>query len=490
MSGDARRPVLIGVGAVSQREEDPSRASEAVELMARALECAAEDAGGRHWLEAVDAIAVPRGFWEYGDPGRLVAERVGAKRARTQLAEIGVLQTRLFGEACRAIADGRAEVVAVCGGEAKYRSHCAERLGREAPNTPQPDAQADEVWRPEGDLLHRLEIERHLALPVRQYALIENALRHAEGQRLDAHRDEVARLWASMSRAAAGNPEAWRREALDAAQIRDAGGSNRMLAFPYTKHHNSQWNVDQAAGLIFASAAAARRAGVPESQWVHPRAVVDSNHLLPLVERAELHRCPAFGIAGRRAFERAELSVDELGVLELYSCFPVAVRVQQRELGIDPARPPSLTGGMAFAGGPLNNFVLQAAVAMARQLRAGPETKGLLTAVSGILSKQGVSLWSSHSGPEFAFDDVSDEAERATGRVAVDPDFAGRARVAGYTVLYGREGPGQSVLIADGPGGERALVAASDPALARAAIEGEIIGREVEIGPERASLVD
>ena len=37
-----------------------------------------------------------------------------------------------------------------------------------------------------------------------------------------------------------------------------------------------------------------------------------------------------------------------------------AVEVFAAELGIDPARDLTVTGGMPFAGGPLNNYVLQA----------------------------------------------------------------------------------------------------------------------------------
>ena len=60
---EQQTPVLIGFGAVMQREDDPARAVEPVALMARALERAADDAGSRRWLERADAIAVPRGFW-------------------------------------------------------------------------------------------------------------------------------------------------------------------------------------------------------------------------------------------------------------------------------------------------------------------------------------------------------------------------------------------------------------------------------------------
>src|SRR4030095_14931304 len=113
-----------------------------------------------------------------------------------------------------------------------------------------------------------------------------------------------------------------------------------------------------------------------------------------------------------------------------YSWCPVAVRVQQRELGIPIQQPVTVTGGMAFAGGPLNNFVLQAAVGLAQRLRAEPGGAGMLNAVSGMLTKQGVSLWSSGAGPAFASADVSAEAQRETPPVEPAEGFSAAARVA------------------------------------------------------------
>jgi acetyl-CoA C-acetyltransferase len=291
-----------------------------------------------------------------------------------------------------------------------------------------------------------------------------------------------------MSRVAAENPDAWTRDFVALDRIRDARADNRMLAFPYTKLHNSQWNVDQAAGLIFTSAALARREGVPESQWIHLRAVVESNYMLPLVHRAELHRCAAFRIAGRRAAELASLRLAQLAHLELYSCFPVAVRVQQRELGIPRQLPVTVTGGMAFAGGPLNNFVLQAAVRLAQCLREEPGGAGMLNAVSGMLTKQGVSLWSTQPGPAFAWADVSTEAERETRRVEVAAGFTGTARVAGYTVLFAGEEATHTVLLCDTADGARAVAVSEDPALAREGTTHELCGRELEISGSGVKL--
>ena len=62
-------------------------------------------------------------------------------------------------------------------------------------------------------------------------------------------------------------------------------------------------------------------------------------------------------------------------MVEVYSCFPAAVRVQQRALGLDPTGPPTVTGGMAFAGGPFNNFVLQSIAEVVPAPRAGPDVR-------------------------------------------------------------------------------------------------------------------
>ena len=148
MQLDPRTPVLVGVGAIQQKLDDPLSAREPIELMIAALQCAADDAGSRELLAQADSIRVPRGFWDYSDPGRLIAQRFGARRAKTLLAEIGVLQTTLFGGAVEAIATGQAEVVLVTGGEAKYRSLRAQIGAVEIANTMQTDVEPDVVLRP------------------------------------------------------------------------------------------------------------------------------------------------------------------------------------------------------------------------------------------------------------------------------------------------------------------------------------------------------
>jgi acetyl-CoA C-acetyltransferase len=84
-------PVLVGIGVISQRQEDPTAAKEAIALMVDATRAAAADAGAPDILKLWDYVYVPQGRWQYKNPAGLVARAVGASNATTVLAKIGIL---------------------------------------------------------------------------------------------------------------------------------------------------------------------------------------------------------------------------------------------------------------------------------------------------------------------------------------------------------------------------------------------------------------
>lgn len=293
MTLDPRTPVLVGVGALTERPDDPAQACEPLEGMARAVEAAARDAGSKALLEKIDSIWTPRGFWAYSDPGRLLAARFGADRARTVVAEVGILQTTILGRAAAAIAAGRSEVAVIVGGEARDRETRLRRQGLEAQRTEQSDSEPDEILRPHAEIMGRVEIELGLVTPTIQYAMIDNALRFHEDQSLADHRAELAALWGDFNRVAVANPRAWNREPRTGEEIVTPSDDNRLLAFPYTKSLVSQWNVNQSGALVLCSLERARALGLDPKRFVYPLCVVDSEHMVTLSERAEMHRAPA-----------------------------------------------------------------------------------------------------------------------------------------------------------------------------------------------------
>ena len=485
MSVDDRTPVLAGVGTAVQRMDDPTEAAEAVGLMAQALAAAIDDAGPSGLIGRLDQVRVTQGTWGYTDPARWVADAVGAPQARSYLADVGILQTAVMGDAAAAIASGAADVVAVVGGEAKYRGLRASITGIDAPDTDQGGAKPDEFVTPHGMIISRAEIDTGLVMATHHYAMIENARRFADSQTIEEHRDEVAGLWARFAEIAAANPDAWFRDGMDAEAIATPANGNRMLAWPYTKWHNSQWNVDQAAALVFCSAGTARALGISPDRWVFPWAAAESNHMVPVTERPELHRSPGFAHAGKALGDHAGMAPNEADHIDLYSCFPIAVRTQVLELGIDSDRDLTVTGGMTWAGGPLNNYVIQAAVKLAQALRADPGSRGLLTSISGMITKQGASLWSTEPPAQpFANLDV-------TAAVAAElqprPYRGGdgeQAEVVSYTVIWGREGPERAVAIGEFADGARTLLVSTVPEVMAAAIVGETCGASVIVSAD------
>jgi acetyl-CoA C-acetyltransferase len=100
------------------------------------------------------------------------------------------------------------------------------------------------------------------------------------------------------------------------------------------------------------------------------------------------------------------------------------VRIQQRELGLPLDGVPTITGGEPFAGGPWNNFVLQATAAMLDRLRsdAGRGALGMVTTVSGFLHKPGLAVYSTDPGPgPLEPADLGEQAAAATAERSDTP---------------------------------------------------------------------
>lgn len=481
-----RAPVIVGAAAASGRRADTGPGTGAVDLMVEALESAAAGPVGP-LVRRADVVMVPRGTWLHADAGRLVAARAGMTGARTLSAEIGVLQTTLFSRAAAAVQEGRSDVVVVCGGEARW-SHTRSGAGGTEPAADGPAADGpggaapgpDEVLAPDDRILAPAEVEAGLVNAPSHYALLENARRAGARLSLAEHQAQVAELWSGFSAVAAANPRAWFPEARSAADLLDGEGGNRMIAFPYRRWHVSQWNVDQAAAFVICASEVADRAGVPEDRRVHLHAVAESNHMVPVSQRRELDRSPGFALAGRAALEGAGIGAGDLAHIDLYSCFPFAVAVQARELGLGPGAQLTITGGMTFAGGPLNNYALQSGAAMYERLLAHPGEFGLLTAVSGMVTKQGVMVWSTAPARRCALADVTAAVAGLGAPVPVDRAGAGCGEVVTYTVMHGRGGPERGVVLTGGPDG-RHLAVTTDPVVMEDMQTSEWLGRPVEL---------
>lgn len=488
-------PVIVGVGFHQEKLEDPTVSAEPYRLMVEAVRAAAADAGSeQRVLAAIESIAVPQGMWEYRNPGKLVADALGCPNATSILAGLGVLQLGPLFDLCDAIVAGTRRLGVVTAGEAKYRRLRSTITGQpvsdtvESDDTPPPDVHqtSTDLW------CSDLESRRGLTSPIEFFAIIESALRHSSGLDVERHRDEVAELYSRFSAIAAANPHAWRREPVAAETIRDPSGRNAMIAFPYTKLHASHWNVNQAVAVIVASAECARELGLDPARWIHPLGGAHSKHVVPLAQMRSLESHAGTILCGERALELASVTMDDVTAAELYSCFPAAIRSFARDLRIPERLPWTVTGSMAFAGGPFNNATVESVARMVEVLRADGAGRrvGLVSNLSGIFSKQACVVLSNQPGRDgYRFADVTAEVAAREHPIPLRDDYTGPATVVGYTVVFAGGSPSHAIAYCDLPDGTRTVVRSQDPAVLAALMREEHCGRTIDVGDDGALLL-
>ena len=483
---DPRTPVLVGVAQLNQRPDSLDDALEVSALMTEVAVAAAHDAGAPGLLAAAELVVAINGAWSYRDPARIVADAVGADGARTvRTTHGGNTPQMVVDMVAEQIVHGGLDVAIVVGAETIWSRRRMRAAGVERSVTEQPDGiTPDETWGPELELVDPHEQARGLQQPVEVYPLFETAIRAQRGETVEEHRDRIARLWQGFNEAAVANPFAWSRTAMTADEIRNPSAANRMVAFPYTKAMCSNWDLDQAAALIVCSAEAAERFGVPRDRWVFVHGGAEAADTAYVSHRNELGRSPAIAAAWRALSTDREVGVDDIRYLDVYSCFPSAVEAAVEAIGLDDSRPLTLTGGLTFAGGPLNNYVTHSIATLACCLRNDPDALGLITANGGLLTKHALGLYAAHP-PKAAFrrtvlspDQVPHQAREAA------PDHVGAATLEASTVMHDRNGPTHALFAALTADGRRAWGTSADPEVMQAAMTTELAGTSAELDKE------
>jgi len=492
---DPRTPVLIGAGQFSNRVDQGAPPLEPADLMAEALRRAEQNTGIANVAAAADSVRVILELsWRYRDPGAVVAERLGGAPRESIYTVMGgnYVQT-LVNRTALDILEGRNDLVLLTGGEAWRSRSTARKSSTELDWTKQDDVvPAATPFGQDHDLMGPGEVARGVFLPVQLYPLFDNALRAADGLTIDEHRRRVATLWSRFSVVAAENPHAWTRQAFTPDELMTATPDNRMVGFPYTKRMNSNNNVDQGAGLILCSAARAEALGVDRDRWVFLHAGADASDHWFVSNRDNLHSSPAIRFAGKAALESAGVTVDDLAHVDLYSCFPSAVQVAARELGMDIDRQLTVTGGMSFAGGPWNNYTMHGIATMAGVLRDDAGSMGLCTANGGFLTKHSFGVYSTRPPEAGAFRWTDAQAQvDATPSRELDAEPDGVAEIESCTVMHERDGdPEKGIAALRMLDGRRAWGITTDAATMRAMTTEDFIGRKVTVVPDGTITAD
>ena len=490
-----RTPILVGCGQVTQREPDPGKALNAMDLTAAAARKAAEDAGaGKALLEALDTIVVLRSFsdtsWRFKspfggpkNPPLSIARRIGNSAAKRLVYTHpgGNMPQWCINRLFEKVTRGEVGAAMVCGGEALATQKAAERAklaldwNEDAGGTYEEWGVATRGWSDAEDR-HRM------AGAIFAYPLFENGIRRSRGRSVPEHMQAIGKLFAHFADVAKRNPLADRRQGFSAEAIVTVGPDNPYIGFPYTKLMNSNAFIDQAAAVILTSVGRARELGIPESRWVYLHGCADAHDHWYISDRHDFCSSPAMRTVAREAFQMAGMGLSDIDKLDLYSCFPSAVEIACKEMGIRENDPRGLTvtGGLPYFGGPGNNYVTHSIAQMMDEVRKAPGSKGLVTANGNYVTKQSAGIYSTAPATKpFAPKDPAAyqaDIDRDKGPRVAD-EANGRATVETYTVMHDRKGPSFAILFGRLADGQRFIANAPDDArLLQSMVDRDMIG--------------
>jgi acetyl-CoA C-acetyltransferase len=447
-------PVIVGVGQIRRRPEldGPWDPQEPAALMAAAIERAFVDAAS-HGAGAVDemraavtslACVDPIG-WGYED---LCASTAAAAHLPSIVSTFtwppgGNSAGDLLHEVANAIGDGTCDMVVLTGSEAVYSVRRARKEGIDLQQKWTPFPGRRDFLKGQRPLTTAVEARHGMVAPIQCYPMYENAIRAKAGRTIDEHQQTVSALMSRNSAVAAQNSNSWFPKEWSPQQIATVDVDNRWVCFPYPKRMNAIMEVDQSAALLIMSQAEADRRGIAREHQVAFLGGGSCVDAWTPIERADLAESPAIAAAAESALRHAGLSMVDIDFIDLYSCFPSAVQMAMSALGLaaDDSRGVTLTGGLAYAGGPGNSYALHSMCVAVDRIRQGEGRTALVTSLGMTASKHAVSIIGTLT--------VSPTADHRAERVALDrsvlegPDVvdlvSDNGTVVSYTVEFGRD---------------------------------------------------
>ncbi len=434
-------PVIAGVAQRSNRIRSLDAAIGPEQLLVEAGAAALHDAGARDPHQLVDAVVVlPFLFWSPPDPADLVARGLGLEpRERWVTANGGEIAVVALNWAAQRIAAGDLRAVLIVGANGGRTLELAGRVGAPVPWVLSGDPVTPKIGH-DRDGHNQVEAAAGMDSPVHIYPLFENALRAAAGRSLADHQRLIGEMFARFTAVAARNEHAWFPVERSAEELVTPTADNRIIGFPYTKLLNAVMATDQAAAALITSRSAAHQHGVPDDRLISWWGGAHDEEAAWFVSsRPDLSLTPSMASAHERTLKAAGIGIDEVAFIDLYSCFPSAVEMACKVLGLDPldARGLTVAGGLPYAGGPGSVYPMLSLACMVDRLREHPDDLGFLTGNGWYLSKASSTVLGARprpdgpgtAGPPFA----------QPGPLVVGPR-SGLGRLASYTVAHDRTG--------------------------------------------------
>jgi acetyl-CoA C-acetyltransferase len=449
--------VVAGWGQVTQPKEIEYTPKDPMGLMKEASLKAGQKLADPNALARVDGIMVVKSLsTHYDTPGAELAALLGASPKFLYTSKIGGNSPQtLINKAAGMIARNELDSILVVGAEAYVqRSENQKNFGNSRKSASSllqgipKDYSGD-------DIAGSTPLENFYGIedPMQGFPLFETALWAASGLSLTDYLHKIASLWSGFSKVAASHPNSWSKTIRTPEEIITPGPHNRPIAFPYNKFMNAFVTVDQGAAVILMSGEAAKKHCDKARQIVYFLGggyAEDRQRFM--IQKTDFTASPPLKVSVDKALHRSGLNLSDIDCFDLYSCFPCAISIARKMMGIsenDP-RPTTLTGGLGFFGGPGNNYNLHAVATLAEMISQGHKKTGLVTALGWFMHKHAAGIYSSMP-PQKHLEtiDLEDEQNYLTGLspLEIDDQARGRGIIETYTIVYDKDrSPSYAVL--------------------------------------------
>ncbi len=480
---DPRTPCIVGVGSHTWHpgETGVAGAPEPLTMWETVTRRAEADAGVSliPRLDSLDVVYCQT--WQYDDPTARLTQRLGSTPRRAVYSGIGGTTPQvLVQETAARLWRGELDVALVVGAEALDTQRRYKKAGERYPYSHRPESKPAFPWEAP---FHPAEVAHEVFQAWLTFALFDVARRAHLGIAPEQYRAELGELWHRFSAVAARNPEAWFAIERSAAEIATPTAANRMVGSPYTKFMVSVMDVDMAAAIFMTTEGQADALGIARDRRVYLRGWHYATDATYVGEHPELWRSPAMATVASAALDHAGVGIDDVGHLDLYSCFGSSVHFMCDALGLTADDPRSLTvtGGLPYHGGAGSDYLTHAIAQMVRVLREEEGSFGLVTGVGMHMTKHVAGVYSTEPGA------LSIPAAAAPAPVVPLIDrHEGTATVASVSVVHDRVGAQWGLVVAEVPGtsgSARCYGRIEDPDLLADAESTEWVGRTVTLAP-------
>ncbi|WP_108811712.1 hypothetical protein [Sphingorhabdus sp. Alg231-15] len=459
---DRQAPVLIGVGEASGHSLKQALGLEwpsPVDLASAAAKAALADSGVAEKLSAsIDCLLATRLFHDsgvqhaYGSPDNFpdaIAQAAGLKPAQLIYGDVGGQSPQKhINELAIQLHQGTIKAALLCGAESIGTVKRAKKAGHEMDWNQSSDRDFVDK-RTEFPVLTMYEFRHGIISMPMAYGLLENARRSRLNMDRDSYAVDMAELWSAFSSVAASREHAQFAKDWSVEELLQDGGGNYQLNDPYRRWMVAQDAVALGGAVVMTTAGHAEDLGIAEDKMIYLHSGADAS--VPIIsQQMDLSRSPAVEWAVGKALDLAEQQASDIGPIDIYSCFPVAVSLVMEALN-QPHRTLSsytLTGGLSFFGGPGNSYSTHAIVALVQALRQDGSKPGMISANGGAINKESVGIYAAQPLEGGWTPDRIAKPNALPADEGTKPDHfaSGKGVIRSYALPYVKGVPGAATL--------------------------------------------